>query len=66
MKNSILNEWIWKVKRKFYFNNNQMQTTNSDELFTVNKMIPRIGRSGELLIYDEIVNFLLEQTNFKH
>ena len=43
-----------------------MQTTDSDELFTVNKMIPRIGRSGELLIYDEIVNFLLEQTNFKH
>ena len=41
-----------------------MQTTDSDELFTVNKMIPRIGRNGELLINDEIINFLLGQKNF--
>ena len=39
------------------FNNNQMQTTDSDELFTVNKMIPRIDRNGELFLNDEIINF---------
>ena len=43
-----------------------MQTTDSDELFTVNKIVPRIGRNGELSINDEIVNFLLEQKNFKN
>ena len=42
------------------FNNNQMQTTDSDELFTVNKIIPRIDSNGELLINEEIINFLLE------
>ena len=47
------------------FNNNQMQTTDSDELFTVNKIIPRIDSNGELLINEEIVNFLLEPKNFE-
>ena len=36
-----------------------MQTTDSDELFTVNKIIPRIDSNGELLINEEIINFLL-------
>ena len=43
-----------------------MQTTDSDELFTVNKMIPRKGRNGKLSINDEIVNFLLESKNFEN
>ena len=42
-----------------------MQTTDSDELFTVNKIIPRIDSNGELLINEEIINFLLEPKNFE-
>ena len=36
------------------FNNNQMQTTDSSELFTKNKIIPCIGRYGVLYVNGEI------------
>ena len=41
------------------FNNNQMQTTDSGELFTINTITSRIGGHGELLLNYEILNRLI-------